>query len=279
MTERAEPSSRAQLCDGLAALGVGSGDMVMVHASLKALGPVEGGPATVVDALCEAIGRDGTLLAYVSWDRSPYEETLGGNRLSPEERDVWPAFDPETAGAYPGFGALNAFIVAHPEARRSGHPDASMAAIGHDADWLVADHCLDRAYGPGSPLEKFIDRNGKVLLLGASLDAVTVLHYAETVADIPGKRRVSYEVPVLDENGRKVWRRTEEFDSNGILDCYAREGEPDAVETITRAYLGEGRHRTGTVGAAQSYLFDAADLVAFGKAWLEARHGGRSSVA
>lgn len=269
---------RRHLRDGLHRLGIRAGDLVMVHASLKALGatpggPVQGGPATVLAALLDALGPDGTLMAYVSWDRSPYEETLGENRLTPRERDAWPAFDPDAAGTYRGFGVLNAYIAAHPGARRSHHPDASMAAIGAAAEWLVADHPLDSGYGRGSPLERFVAAGGRVLLLGAPLDAVTVLHYAEAIADFPGKRRVSYAMPVRDAAGRKVWVRVEDFDSNGILDRYARGGSPDAVETIARAYVEQGRHAFGRVGEAECHLFDARDLIAFATRWLEARHG------
>ncbi|WP_142244972.1 AAC(3) family N-acetyltransferase, partial [Klebsiella pneumoniae] len=39
------------------------------------------------------------------------------------------------------------------------------------------------------------------LLLGAPLNSVTALHYAEAVADIPNKRWVTYEMPMLGRNG------------------------------------------------------------------------------
>jgi aminoglycoside N3'-acetyltransferase len=68
----------------------------------------------------------------------------------------------------------------------------------------------------------------------------------------------------------------EEFDTNGILDVFAQEGAMDAVETMARAYVAEGRHRSGQVGDAACHLFDAQDLVRFGKAWLEQRYGQRS---
>ena len=256
----------------LTTLGVRSGDTVMVHASLKAIGPVEGGPATVVQALLDAIGPRGNLMAFVSWDRSPYEETLNGRRMSPADRAAWPAFDPATAGVFRPFGMLNAFIVAHPGAARSGHPDASMAAIGPDATWLTADHRLGQAYGPGSPLERFVAMGGRTLLLGAPLDAVTVLHYAEAVADISGKRRIAHEMPLIGPDGRKLWAASEDFDSNGILDIYAQEGSPDAVERIARDYVAEGRGLRGRVGDASCHLFDARDIVSYGRRWLETRH-------
>ena len=109
--------------------------------------------------------------------------------------------------------------------------------------------------------------------MGAPADALTVLHYAEAIADIPLKRRVTYDMPVLDGYRRKVWVSMEDFDSNGILDCYAQVEGPDAVELIGRDYMRMSRGASGRIGNAASHLFDAADLVAFGRRWLERRHG------
>lgn len=268
----------ASLVRDLHALGLAPGDAVMVHASLRRLGPVAGGPEGALEALLQAIGPQGTLMAYVSWDRSPHEETLNGNQLSPDEREAWPAFDPKTSAPYPGWGYLNTLICRHPAVRRSGNPDASMAAIGPLADTLVAEHPLSSGYGPGSPLERFIQHQGKVLLLGAPLDALTVLHYSEAIAQIPGKRRVRLEMPVLTPEGNQRWVPLEDWDSNGITDRFAAAmacGGMDAVETIARAYVMLDRHAEGRVGMAPSFLFDAQDLADFGVAYLE-RHFGET---
>ena len=241
----------------------------MIHASLTAIGAVDGGAVTVVGSLLDAVGPGGTLMGYASWDRSPYEQTLNGRRMDEEARRAWPPFDPATAGTYRGFGLLNQFLVETPGALRSAHPDASMVAIGALAKELTKPHRLGEALGRGSPLERFVRSSGKVLLLGAPLDAVTALHYAEAIADIPGKRRVTYEMPLLGPEGRTVWKFVEDFDSNGILDCFAVDGEPDAVEMIANAYVALGRHQEGRVGDAHCYLFDAQDIVSFGVAYLE----------
>jgi aminoglycoside 3-N-acetyltransferase/aminoglycoside 3-N-acetyltransferase-2 len=262
------------LVSDLRALGLRPGDLLMVHASLRRIGPVEGGAEAVLSALLEALGPGGTVMAYVSWDRSPYEETLNGSQLSAAAKAEWPAFDPATAAPYPGWGYLNTVICRHPHVKRSGHPDASMAAIGPLADALVSDHPLQSAYGPGSPLERFIQRGGKVLLLGAPLDAVTVLHYSEAIAEIPNKRRVRLEMPILAPQGEKVWVPIEDWDSNGITDRFAAAmacGGMDAVETIARAYVMLDRHAEGHVGQAWCYLVDAQDIARFGVAYLE-RH-------
>lgn len=183
-------ADKRSIIDQLGRLGVAPGDSVMTHVSLRAAGPMAGGPATLVEAILDCVGAKGKLMAYVSWDESPYEETLGHQVVPDAIRDTWPAFDPAAARTYPGFGAINEFIRTWPGCRRSLHPDASMAAIGPDAEWLVTPHPMDSAYGPGSPVERFLQLRGKVLSIGAPPDAVTVLHYAEAVARIPGKRRI-----------------------------------------------------------------------------------------
>ncbi|HDU9876020.1 TPA: AAC(3) family N-acetyltransferase, partial [Escherichia coli] len=99
--------TRKAITEALQKLGVQTGDLLMVHASLKAIGPVEGGAETVVAALRSAVGPTGTVMGYASWDRSPYEETLNGARLDDEARRTWLPFDPATAGTYRGFGLLN----------------------------------------------------------------------------------------------------------------------------------------------------------------------------
>jgi len=286
-----EATTRERLAQQFRALGVARGETLMVHASIRAVGTVAGGAPTILQALLDSVGRDGTLMGFASWQHSPYEETLDrsgldrsgldGSRLdagqlTPAQREVWPAFDPSNAPVYAGFGMFNELLRQEPGSCRSPHPDASMVAIGPRARWLTQRHDFDDAYGPTSPLARLVQASGRVLLLGAPLDAVTVLHLAEALARIPGKRRVSYEMPILDAAGHKQWMRCGNFDSNGILDRFAQPGQMDAVETIARAYVeaarAEGRpYCTGMVGDAHCHLLDARDLVAFGVRWLEDR--------
>lgn len=151
-----------------------------------------------------------------------------------------------------------------------------MVAIGAQAEWLTRDHLLQYGSGAGSPLEKLCQAGGRVLLLGAPLSTVTLLHYAEHAAQVPAKRTVRYQVPMIQQ-GRKEWVQVEELDSDeGIVDW-----PDDYFETIVSDYLAAGNGRTGKVGAAQSYLLEAAPLVGFGVQWMEEhfvgsqRHRGR----
>jgi aminoglycoside 3-N-acetyltransferase len=51
-----------------------------------------------------------------------------------------------------------------------------MAAVGAKAGWLTEDQPSHHGFGPGSPLAKLVDADGQVLLLGAPLDRLTILH-------------------------------------------------------------------------------------------------------
>lgn len=56
------PATEQSLTADLRALGVGEGNVVLVHSSLSALGWVCGGSVAVIRALLQAVGADGTLV-------------------------------------------------------------------------------------------------------------------------------------------------------------------------------------------------------------------------
>jgi aminoglycoside 3-N-acetyltransferase len=261
--------TRSRLVKDLSSLGVRPGGIIMLHASVKTVGWVVGGPDVILDALREALGPEGTLMMYVGWEDNPY-----GLEAWPEGRrraylEECPPFDPATSRANRTWSILTEYLRTTPGARRSANPEKSMAAVGPKAVWLTEGHPLDYGFGPGSPLEKLCRAGGEVLLLGTPFASVTLIHYAECLADVPGKRVVRYRMPVLVE-GQRRWADVEEFDtSDGIRDW----GGGDYFEAIVEAYLAAGDGRTGLVGAARSYLFDARDLTAFGVAWMEREFG------
>ncbi|WP_406569399.1 AAC(3) family N-acetyltransferase, partial [Burkholderia cenocepacia] len=92
------------------------------------------------------------------------------------------------------------------------NPEASMVALGIQAKQLTQDHPLDYGYGAGSPLAKLVEHKGKVLMLGAPLDTITLLHYAENRARMAHKNIVRYQCPIL-RDGQKVWVDVEDYDT------------------------------------------------------------------
>ena len=58
------------------ALGVAPGTVLMLHASVRSIGWVVGGPDVVLDALVEALGPTGTLMMYVGCRLVPSRGSL-----------------------------------------------------------------------------------------------------------------------------------------------------------------------------------------------------------
>ena len=146
-----------------------------------------------------------------------------------------------------------------------------MTALGPLADMLASEHPYDDAYGAGTPYARLVELGGRVALLGAPLDTVTLVHHAEAVAEVPGKRRVSYGSPVIVGNsGERLWRTFSDIDTaEGALPYGRVLGEEDYIEHIVRSGLAAGVGRSGPLGEAMAYLFDARRLVEHAVGWIE----------
>src|SRR5579863_1190981 len=167
------------------ALGVRPGQDLLVHCSMRAVGPVEGGAASVAAALMTVLGPDATLVV-------PAQTTL--NSLSSaaclaatsglDETSLasyiaaMPGFDPAVTPSQ-GMGQLAELVRTTPGAARSAHPQSSFAAVGARAADSMAGHALDCHLGEQSPLGWLYRQDAAVLLIGVSYDACTAFHLAE----------------------------------------------------------------------------------------------------
>jgi aminoglycoside 3-N-acetyltransferase len=157
----------------------------------------------IVQALLDVIGPAGTIVVYVDFE--PYYE----------ETDVEiPVFDKRIARAARAHGVLHEVLRTWPGALRSDHPDAGVVAIGHLAEWITSEHPFQYGYGEGSPFDRALEANVHVLMLGAPLDTITLLHHAEHHARIPGKRVVRYR-RLMEGSSGPEWVAFEEFDRSG----------------------------------------------------------------
>jgi aminoglycoside 3-N-acetyltransferase len=267
------PLTGPQLLAGLRRLGVAAGGIVMVHASLSRLGWVVGGSETVLRALLAAVDPGGTICAQVSWQETPLDQLS----LPAAHRRAYAAaplpFEPAVAEAAHFEGRLAERLRTWPGARRSANADTGVAALGARARWLVEPHGPDDGFGPATPYARLVAAGGQVLLLGAPLHTISLLHHAEATARVRGKRRVRYRVPVSDGATGVRWRECEDIDVRGGPVPYAEavpDGEPP-LATIARAALEAGIGTRGRIGAAQCHVFAAAPLVAFARGWLEER--------
>lgn len=137
---------------------------------------------------------------------------------------------------------------------------ARFAFWGKQTEHLMSSQPWDYALGSDSPLERFLQLEGKIVLLGSDHDAVTFLHYVEHVVDIPGKRIARYQVPVV-ENGCRVWRAMEEFDTSG--DGVHANWPDRFFAKIVDRLLTKTANKGGRVGDAMTYILSARELFDF----------------
>jgi len=222
--------SRDAIAAQLAALGVTPGGVLLVHAAYRAVRPVEGGPETLIAALCDAIGPDGTLV-MPSWTG-----------------DADAVFDPRITPAAADLGAVADIFWRLPGVGRSAHPEA-FAAIGPATAHILADPLPLPPHIPASPVGRVRDLDGQILLLGVGHDANTSLHLAELIADVP--YRTPAHVTVAGEDGSP--RRIDYLENDHCCMRFA------LMDDWLRA---AGLQSEGTVGHAHARLMRARGLVA-----------------
>ncbi len=141
-----------QIATGLKSLGLKKGDIVLLHSSFLSLGKVENGPSEVIKAFLSVIGKTGTLLVPV----------------------------------FGKLGILTEELKKMPGAVISSAPVGTLAAIGPDAEELLANHwAAETAHGMNTPFMRLAEKEGVICLLGVDQDRNTTLHAVEAVLELP----------------------------------------------------------------------------------------------
>jgi len=255
------PVFRHELAEDLRRIGIQAGDVLLVHASMRAIGWVCGGATDVVRALREVVGDDGTVVvpAQTPDNRDPERWTQYPAGTVPEEwwdavREHLPAFDRELSPSM-GMGVIAERLRTWPGAKRSAHPQTSFAAVGRRAETLMAGHELESMLGERSPLARLEEYGAKVLLLGVGFDRCTAFHLAEYRQENAAMRENSC---VVVKDGRRQW----------ITYRTVQVSDADFAE-LGRDFEHQTAHvRTGTIGHALSRLFSLAEAVEFATQWL-----------
>jgi aminoglycoside 3-N-acetyltransferase len=177
------------------------GDSLIVHASLRTVGRVEGGADAVIDALLETVGPEGTIVA----------PTFSNLRFSADSVEP----DPSNCIASEVVGVLPERLMRRPDAYRSRHRAFSFTALGSNAEFITAEAPFHYPMGTNSPLARLFQLNGGVLLLGVGHEANSAIYLAEAWANVPYLNRRT-----LAPNDQNEWQ--EMLGSPGCTRGFAR---------------------------------------------------------
>jgi aminoglycoside 3-N-acetyltransferase len=217
------------LTHDLQQLGIVSGDVLWIHSSLRAIGPVAGGADAVIGALLASVGPGGSVLMPVF-------------NLVPRARraETWRYPDTPSTTGY-----LTERFRLWPGTVRSDHYSHSVAAWGARSEWFVSGHRdqlgptspwdlqpWGRTFGSESPFMRLYQSGAKVLMLGVDYNSATFKHLIETLAHHKNSASDTHAVfDYLDPSAIGSW-----WDSHGSI-------------------------RTGTVGQANCKIFSASSFV------------------
>lgn len=152
---------------------------VIVHSSLKSLGPVEDGAQTVVHALGSIFGAvlvpTFTYKTMVTPLTGPADNAITYGS-SGSQNQMAEFFTPNLP-ADPLMGIIPEILRRHPLARRSSHPIQSFAGI--NAEKFLAAQTISNHLAPLGLLEQ---ADGWVVLMGVDHTVNTSIHYAEKLA-------------------------------------------------------------------------------------------------
>lgn len=216
------------------------GDKIMVHSSLSSFGWVEGGAETVIRALMELLGEDGTILMPSFNHGKPFEDS-GAGFYDPYETPCTNGRIPDT------FWRIDGVC-------RSLDPTHPFAAWGKNASTYTKNHHLTLTMGEDSPLGLIMRDDGYQINFGTTHRTTTAKHLAEMINRSPclGYRTESY--PVRLKDGRIVYHRTWGWREKA---CPLT----DSGEYIELEMERTGLQKKGYIGKSLVTYFKIKDLV------------------
>jgi len=231
--------TREEIVRDLTKTGIERRDVVLVHSSLSSVGYVPGGAETLIDALLESVGEEGTIVV----------PTITGQIF--DSPDTPPSFS-ENKPCWTG--VVPEAFRKRKEAYRSKHPTHSVAAIGKMARKITEGHEeAETPCGEGTPYLKIPELGGKILFIGASLESNTSFHCVEELARLYYHLQPEPSRCRIEMDGDVVEKRC-------FLHAY---GTPRAFDEKEEELVEQGIARIGYIGRARSILIDAKKMVEF----------------
>lgn len=254
IAERRRPVNldRRDVVEAFRAAGVREGDGVYLQSAMSRFGRIEGGPATVVGALREAVGEGG-LIAM------PAFPIVGGAR---EYLESDPVFDVRRTPSR--MGAISEHFRTMPGVVRSMHPTHSVSADGPGAEELVAGHEeAPTPFGEGTPFPRMVERRVHAIAFGTGVHVFTFYHSFEDLREGGYPLKVyldgRYYARCIDAAGREQIVSTPVHDP--ALAAVRIDNNPPLERRMQGLLMGSGAMRSVRLGKGELLAIRAPDLI------------------
>ena len=169
--------------------GIRHDDKVVVHASLRSVGPIENGADGLLDAMKSYLDKGLLIIPTHTWDEVVRDH---------------PFYDVKTS--VPCIGTLSKVAFGRKDGVRSLHPTHSVVAFGQGAKDFVKGEELCGSPAPvNSCLSRLYEENGKVLLIGVGHERNTYLHSVDERLGIPDRLNPDpFVITIKDYDGNLI---------------------------------------------------------------------------
>jgi len=221
--------------------GIKHNDKITMHISLKAVGEIDGGADSLIDAFCTYLYDGLFIVPTHTWANVTKEN---------------PYYDVKKTT--PCIGTLPTIAAFRPDAKRSLHPTHSIAVFGKNAEnYIKGEEKWDTPAPVGSALSRLYEEDGKILLVGVGHEKNTYLHAVDERFNIPNRiNPESFIITITDVNGNQF--QTPPFHSHyteGILG-----GCSDYYPNYKKAFDTLGGVTYGKLGNALVYCCDVRKI-------------------
>lgn len=167
-------------------LGINEGDNLLIHNSLLKFGiPKEVAlsrfPEIVYNYIQSSIGSSGTII--VPTFNFDFCKGIPFNRQETPSK---------------GMGVFSEYVRSLPQSKRSFHPMQSVAVIGDKQEYIIEGDTTS-SFSPGGPFDRLRKLNTKIVLLGADINAISVIHWVEEKYNVPYRYWKTFSGSYIDD--------------------------------------------------------------------------------